>query len=186
MNKRDDHLVPSPMSLLRSLLALLLICQSSAEVVTLVAANRNLNSSQPAYSTKTITLAAGETVTANYVSNEAFVDVTIGSILIRLDANNPDQRNLPVIAGPATIRLANFTSANAALATFTVKRAGDSAPVSVPGQVVVIPDDGSGDHQVSLESSKDMVNWVPSSAGLFNSANSIRFFRVKVVKKSKP
>jgi hypothetical protein len=172
------------MSLLRSFLALFLICQSSAEVVTLVAANRGLNSGQPAFSSKSITLAAGETVTANYVSNEAFVDVTIGSILIRLDANNPDQTNLPVIAGPATVRLANFTSANAALATFTVKRAGNPAPV--PGQVVVIPDDGSGDHEVSLESSKDMVNWVASSAGLFNSANSTRFFRVKVVKKSKP
>jgi len=179
-----DRFVSSPMSVFRTLLAVFLISQSSAEMVTMVATNRSLNSGQPAFSSKTITLAAGETATANYVSNEAFVDVTIGNILIRLDANNPQQTNLPVIAGPAKIRLANFTSANAALATFTVKRAGDSSPI--PGQIVVIPDDSSGDHQVSLESSKDMVNWVATSAGLFNSANPARFFRVKVVKKNNP
>ena len=169
------------MRLLRPLLLLFVIGQCSAEIITLVASNRGLNSSQPAYSSVTITLEEGDTASANYMSNEAFIDVTINRTLIRLDGNDPAQANLPVITGPATVRLANFTTTNAALATFTVKRVGDPEPT--PGQIVVIPDDGSGNHEVFLESSTDMVNWTKTSAGIFNSSNAARFFRVRIVKK---
>jgi hypothetical protein len=152
----------------------------SAELTTLVANNRSTSSGNPTFSTETITLAKGDLATVHYLSNNAYLDVKIGSILVRIDANDPDQTNLPIIAGPATIRLANFTTVNAALATLTVKRAGD--PQSVPAQTLVIPDDGSGDRQVSLQSSTDMVNWTSTTPGIFRSADASRFFRVRIVK----
>jgi hypothetical protein len=152
-----------------------------AETVTLITGNRFQSSSQPALSKKSITLEEGEIATALYVSNNALIDITIDGIVIRMDANNTEQVNLPVIAGPAMIGIANFVTTNASLATFSIKRANDSQ--SRPSQVVVIPDDGSGDHEVHLESSTDMVTWVPTQAGLFHSAKASRVFRVQVTKK---
>ena len=154
----------------------------AAEVVTMVAPNRNPNSGEPIFSSRTITLEEGDTATTLFLSNFAFLDVTVGNILVRIDANDADQANLPVVAGPATIRLANFTTANAALATMSIKRADDVAEVPVTTQTVVIPDDGSGDRNVALESSTDMVNWVATTPGLFRSEDLNRFFRVRITK----
>ncbi len=168
------------MSLFRLFLALVFGNLAQAEVVTLITGNRSQASSQPVLSAKTITLAEGDVATALYVSNAAFVDITIGNVLVRIDANDPDQRNLPVVTGPATLRLANFTTLNAALATFSIKRANtDPTPSS---QVVVIPDDGRGSREIALESSTDMVNWTPTQAGIFDAINASRFFHVRVTK----
>lgn len=169
------------MSTIRLLLAALLTTLASAEVITLVTGNRNPNSPQPILSQKSITLEEGDILTTLFISNEAWVDVTIGNILVRIDANNPEQRNLPVVAGPATVRIANFTNLNASLATFSIKRVNTAQ--ATPPEVAVIPDDGSGDHEVRLESSTDMVSWTPTQAGLFSSASAARFFRVRVTKK---
>lgn len=168
------------MSLFKLLLATSLVALAPAEVITLTTGNRSINSPQPAFSREKITLEKGETATATYVSNNAHVDVTIGGKLIRLDANDSDQANLPVIAGPAVIQIANFETINASLATFTVKRLDD--PVPSPPNIVVIPDDGSGNHQVTLESSTDMITWTTTSPGFFNSSNAARFFRVRIKK----
>jgi hypothetical protein len=168
------------MSFLKLALAALLVAPLNAELTTLIANNRSINSSGPAYATETITLAVGDLATTHYLSNYAYFDVKIGDILVRIDANDPNQTNLPVIAGPATIRLANFATDNAALATLTITRAGETEIIS--NHSVVIPDDGSGDRQVSLESSTDMVNWTTTTPGIFQSSNASRFFRVRITK----
>ena len=111
------------MFLLRLFLALVLSDLAQAEVVALMTGTRPLNSSQPTLSAKTITLEEGDLATALYVSSEALVDMTVGGFLVRIDSDNQDQRSLPVVTGPVTIRIANFTSINAFLATFSVKRA---------------------------------------------------------------
>ena len=168
------------MSLFRLFLAFLLGNFAQAEVVTLITGNRPQTSSQPTYSAEKIKLEEGDIATALYVNNAAFVDITIGNTLVRIDANDPNQRNLPVVKGPATIRLANFTTINASLATFSIEKAKpDPTPSS---QVVFIPDDGHGNREVSLESSTDMVNWAPTRAGIFDAVNASRFFRVRVTK----
>lgn len=171
------------MSFLRILLlGLFLSSFATAEIVTMVAPNRNPNSADPIFSSSTITLEEGDIATTLFLSNFAFLDVTVGNILVRIDANDADQTNLPVVAGPATIRLANFVTTNAALATMTIKRASDVTEVPTTTQVVVIPDDGSGDRSVALESSTDMVNWIATTPGLFRSGDSNRFFRVRITK----
>ncbi len=181
LNNLELNSVPPFMSLLRLFLAAILTTFASAEKVTLITGNRSQSSSRPALSSKSITLEAEDIATALYVSNNAFIDITVGGTVIRLDANSTTQITLPVIAGPAMIRIANFNSTNASLATFSIKRASD--PETRPSGVVVIPDDGSGDREVHLESSADLVTWIPTQTGLFNSANASRFFRVRVTKR---
>lgn len=181
MNNPGVGFVIIPMSVTRLLLTAILTTFATGETVTLTTPHRSQTSAQPAYSVMTITLEEGEIATALYVSNTAYIDVTLQSISIRLDGNDPNQDNLPVIAGPATIRLANYSNISPALSTFSIKRA--NTPQTTPSQVVVIPDDGQGDREVLLESSTDMVTWTPTQAGLFNSNNAARFFRVRIIPK---
>lgn len=156
------------------------LLSASAEIVTLTARNRTTASVSPVSSTKPITLAEGESATTKYLTGNGVVDILIEGTLFRISLSEHPQAALPVVAGPATIRLTNFSTLNQGLATFDVKRK-TTAPSSSPS-VVVIPDDGSGDHEVTLESSSDMVTWTTTQPGTFNSSNSNRFFRVRVKK----
>lgn len=174
--------LPSVPPLMPLMILTLFAClfTASAEVITLTAQNRSSASASPISSTKTITLAEGESATTKYLTENGFLDIQINGVLFRIGLSEHPQAALPVVAGPASIKLTNFSTTNQGLATLAVTR-NPSTPSSSPG-VVVIPDDGSGDHQVALESSKDMVNWTPTQAGVFNSSNANRFFRVRIRK----
>ncbi|MDA7882430.1 hypothetical protein N9A94_09020 [Akkermansiaceae bacterium] len=166
---------------MRLLPLLLLACSPlAAEVLTLTAHERSQSSAQPARSTRTITLAEGDVATVSYLSTSGNIDVTISGTIIRLGPPASGETP-PVVAGPATLRLLNFNTLNAALATVDIKRKSDT-PDLLPHQNVVIPNDGSGDHHVYLESSSDMVTWTSTQPGLFNSAATNRFFRVRIAK----
>ena len=168
---------------MRPLLFLLTLLPSflSAEVITLLANQRQNTTTHPVFSETTITLAEGDLATVLFMSSQAYIDVTIDNTIVRIGANEATRENLPVIAGPATLRALNFSNLNAALATISIKRAGATNPV-VPAQTVVIPDDATGDRQVQLESSTDLVNWTATQPGTFSSSNASRFFRVRVVR----
>ena len=166
---------------MRLLTILLLACSPlAAEVITLTAFERSQASAQPAKSTQTITLAAGDVATVKYLSSSGNLDVTISGYIVRLGPPSSNETP-PVVAGPATLQLINYNTLNAALTTIDIKRKGD-VPDSVPHQTVVIPNDGSGNHHVYLESSSDMVSWTSTQPGLFNSAAANRFFRVRIAK----
>lgn len=169
---------------MRSLPILCLVAFSTlleAETVTLVVNNRPNSSAEPARSKETITLEKGDLARVLYLSNDTYLDVTIDGVIVQVDANDPDQVNLPVVAGPATIQVLNFNSLNAALATLSIKKADEVAP-STPTQTVVIPDDGAGDREVRLESSTDLVTWTATQPGIFSSSQDSRFFRLRLVK----
>lgn len=51
-----------------------------------------------------------------------------------------------------------------------------------PANVAVIPDDASGQYQVILESSVDMVTWNPVNPGNYGGNTPGRFFRTRIVK----
>lgn len=56
-----------------------------------------------------------------------------------------------------------------------------SAPST--SQTVVIPEDESGDVEIIMESSSDLVNWTAANPGTYNSATTEkRFFRLRAVK----
>ncbi len=153
----------------------------SAETISITARERNLSSTVPVESAP-VTLETGDIATVRYISPNAFIDIQVGTTTLRLDTNNPEQANLPVIAGPATFKLVHFDSLNGALLTVDIKRAG-TPDTTTPHNTVVIPDDNSGDYDVFLESSSDMVNWTPTQPGQFNAANTKRFFRVRLAKR---
>lgn len=152
-----------------------------AETVTLLAIQRANTSSLPVYSQQTITLAEGDMATILFLSSQVFVDVVIDGTIVRVGPDETTRENLPVIAGPATLRALNSSNLNAAFATVSIKRSNENLP-SVPAQAVVIPDDGSGDREVRLESSTDLINWTTTQPGVFSSSAVARFFRVRLVR----
>ena len=50
---------------------------------------------------------------------------------------------------------------------------------TVPSTAVVIPADAKGPVEVILESSADMINWVPALPGTYGASDTNRFFRVR-------
>ena len=56
----------------------------------------------------------------------------------------------------------------------------NSLPIT-PVNSVVIPSDATGNVEIILESSSDMVNWIPSQAGTYGGTYSNRFFRVRAL-----
>ena len=153
----------------------------SADIVSITLRERSLSSTTPVQSPP-VTLEAGDVATVKYISPNAFIDIQSGTKLLRVDANNPEQAHLPVIAGPASFKLVHFDSLNGAILTYEIKRAG-TPPARTPHNIVVIPDDNSGDYDVVLESSSDMVTWTPTQPGQFDAATTKRFFRVRLAKR---
>ena len=66
-------------------------------------------------------------------------------------------------------------------ATFTILTPSTNSMPYIPVNSVVIPSDATGNVQIILESSSDMVNWIPSQAGTYGSTYSNRFFRVRAL-----
>ena len=65
--------------------------------------------------------------------------------------------------------------------TFTVLTPSTNSVSITPINSVVIPSDATGNVQIILESSSDLVNWIPSQAGTYGSTYSNRFFRVRAL-----
>jgi hypothetical protein len=66
-------------------------------------------------------------------------------------------------------------------ATFTILTPSTNTAIYTPANSVVIPSDATGNVQIILQSSSDLVNWVPSLPGTYGSSYTNRFFRVVAV-----
>lgn len=84
--------------------------------------------------------------------------------------------NLPILAGPATIRAVSVTSAAVCFCTLQITEPGSNF---VPVNTVVIPNDSGAPVNVIMESSSDMVNWVSAIPGTYGTSTTNRFFRVR-------
>ncbi len=65
--------------------------------------------------------------------------------------------------------------------TLTVLTPSTNTTTYTPANSVVIPSDATGPVQIILQSSSDLVNWVPSMPGTYGNTYSNRFFRVIAV-----
>ena len=65
--------------------------------------------------------------------------------------------------------------------TFTILTPSTNSASVTPVNSVVIPSDAKGPVQIVLESSSDLVNWVPSLPGTYGNTYSNRFFRVRAI-----
>ena len=90
--------------------------------------------------------------------------------------------NVPATyTGLSKIALYNLVSGSTISATFTILTPSTNSVTTTPVNSVVIPSDAKGNVQIVLESSSDMVNWIPSQAGTYGNTYSNRFFRVKAI-----
>lgn len=64
--------------------------------------------------------------------------------------------------------------------TFEVQRRTDIIPL-VPSSVVVIPTEGTGNVEIVLESSVDLVTWTLANPGTYGRGEVKRFFRVRAI-----
>ena len=67
------------------------------------------------------------------------------------------------------------------MATFTILTPSTNSVTYTPANSVVIPTSATGNVQIILQSSSDLVNWVSSLPGTYGSNYTNRFFRVIAV-----
>jgi hypothetical protein len=158
------------------------------ECVTLVA---NAQPSAAGYSSY-ITLDAGDSATLASFTNlsmSAIIEVVVGGYTLAespwLNTNATVALKSFKVAGPATLRVGtaqNNDSLHAVLiwGTFNITRAA-TLQNAVPANAVVIPENASGQFQVILESSTDLVTWTAANPGSYGGTTQKRFFRTRIV-----
>jgi hypothetical protein len=72
-------------------------------------------------------------------------------------------------------------SPNWSTVTLTIQTPSTNSVTVTPVNSVVIPSDATGPVQIVLESSSDLINWIPSQAGTYGNTYSNRFFRVRAI-----
>jgi hypothetical protein len=171
----------------------LLFCSAcnAVEFVTLVVPPYESGLTSSIRYSDTITLAAGDSskVVYNggnwYPLNGQVFEVTIGAWTFDMPTSTTPtygENGVPIIAGPATIRLKVTGNWNAPIiATLSITRANSAANV-IPANAVVIPEDAGGQFQVVLESSTDLLNWAVANPGTYGGSTPRRFFRTRIVK----
>ena len=86
------------------------------------------------------------------------------------------------IVGPCILRLCSYgqVQSGPVYIAYELTRASDNTS-SLPSNSVVIPTDATGDVEIILESSEDLVNWTSADPGTYGSSTDKRFFRVRAV-----
>jgi hypothetical protein len=136
--------------------------------------------------TQTYSVPVGKTATIRSVRLASQGGVlTINGVLIASSAETgPQELALPMI----------ISSGNAITVSRTVGSTVDSSAVievrdatagiegAVPLNAVVIPENTSGTFVVILESSTDMITWLPAVPGQYGSDTARRFFRTRIAR----
>jgi len=92
--------------------------------------------------------------------------------------SNGSVKNLPTVAGPATILL----SSTNAFAFCTIQTTAPTTGTFTPSTAVVIPNDNGGPVTIILESSTDLLTWTSALPGTYGTTSSNRFFRVRATR----
>jgi len=108
--------------------------------------------------------------------------ITVGTTEVGMALSSAQQKPAnygtpSTIIGPATVRFARNGN-NAQIVTYRFT----DGELSTKSDAVVIPDDNSGNHQVILEASNDMVVRQEVQPGTYPTTTSRRFFRVRIQK----
>ena len=175
--KADDK-ITMQIKMINALVTLLLFVVVSAaaqtvEFVSLVNTNFSLSVTYPLQTNQSVSLVGiyGNTTVFGYTADGT-------RITLPNPSTGPFQifsglTNLSLQAGNTTL-YANFQITTPASATTTV------ISNYIPADAIVIPASTSGNVQIILESSPDLVNWSGASPGTYGaSAGTNRFFRVR-------
>jgi hypothetical protein len=82
-----------------------------------------------------------------------------------------------------TLELANGTPAPNTSVTLKITPSNEIG-VSPPGAVLVLPQNSTGNYDVIIESSGDLVNWTTLTTHSVNAETSPNFFRARIIKTS--
>ena len=111
--------------------------------------------------------------------------LTINGALIASSAETgPQELALPIIISSGNnITVATTTGSSVdSSAVLEVRDASAGIEGAVPLNAVVIPENTSGTFVVILESSTDMITWLPAVPGQYGSDTSKRFFRTRIAR----
>ncbi|MBB5038283.1 hypothetical protein [Prosthecobacter dejongeii] len=168
--------------ILLAVFSVLISSTNAEEFVTLMAPATPVNSFS-----ESVILKAGDCSrilytgydTEGVTSSGVTVEVTIGQSVFGYPLSGATATL--VIAGPATLRLKKNSpfSPAAGLVTLGITRA-LTAENAVPSNAVVIPNDATGQFQVILESSTDMITWTAALPGTYGGSTEKRFFRTRI------
>jgi len=120
----------------------------------------------------------------NYANANYVISISPFGIGNPISFTNPANDPGLQMSYPSTFTgLTNITisSTGAAEVTLKVLTPSTNAITYTPVNSVVIPSDATGPVNIILQSSSDMVNWVPSMPGTYGNTYSNRFFRVIAV-----
>lgn len=108
-------------------------------------------------------------------------------------AINNAGNNMPFVNGPATIiitsqvsdsiTVGSATAQDNVLCTIsTTQNSQCNTNQFTPNTGVVIPADSGGPVNIILESSVDLINWIPADPGTYGTTTTNRFFRVRATR----
>jgi hypothetical protein len=93
--------------------------------------------------------------------------------------NSAEVKDLnPVFVGPGNVYVLASDGPSLATAAVRVTRASETGGY-LPTNTVVIPTDPSGQVEILMESSTDLVNWTSATPGTYVTSSEKRFFRIR-------
>ena len=104
-----------------------------------------------------------------------------GSLAIQV---NGAGNNMPIVTGPATIVLSAGQTGGPSASMCTISTESNQCITNqyTPNTGVVIPADSGGPVNIILESSVDLINWIPADPGTYGTSTTNRFFRVRATR----
>lgn len=124
-------------------------------------------------------LRTGDNVPSGQGQSFIYIGFTENSTSIKLSEGASIVENLS-FEGPLVID-AHAEGNENSLATATIKiQRSEIVADFVPNNSVVIPADETGDVEIVLEKSTDLINWTPADPGVVGTSNDGVFFRVRL------
>ena len=169
----------------QSSIAVTTLSNCKTQIVTLNCGNNNNNETH----TASFPISTNQVVIINsFIGYGDIYFATANNVTNDLDLNGSPQQPLSYSQLPATLTGVNSFSIvnnpnntlNFAVTLAVLTPSTNTVSVT-PVNSVVIPSDATGNVQIILESSSDMVNWIPSQAGTYGNTYSNRFFRVRAL-----
>lgn len=113
-------------------------------------------------------------------AGQGTAELTVGGFQLFSGLSGDPERF--IVAGPNTLRFRTSATTNliSSYRIFANSRAGIDV---VPSTAVVIPTDAEGPVEIILESSLDLISWLPAMPGTYGDVDDHRFFRVRAVLK---
>ena len=102
---------------------------------------------------------------------------------IRMRLDSPYTKGAPAFTGVTSVRIPR--SGSPAFVTLKITPFAEINPVA-PATVLVLPENSTGNFDVVIEASDDLVSWLPFFSQTVNSQTAKKFFRTRVVRSQGP